>query len=186
MMRLKSLIAVGAVLALAACSSNATDDGSAGGSGSTSATSAPVTTAPSAGVSSQRLGGNQARPGSSEDFVVNVGDRVFFGYDRFDLTPEARQVLENQATWLNRYPQIRVTVAGHADERGTREYNLALGERRANSAKDYLIALGVDPNRIETITFGKERPVDPRSTEDAWAKNRRAVTQIDERSALTN
>ena len=116
------------------------------------------------------------RPGSAEEFQAQVGDRVFFGFDRYDLTPKARDVIERQSDWLKRFPDITVTVAGHADERGTREYNLALGERRANSVKNYLVALGVEPNRIRTVSYGKEQPVDPRSAEDAWSKNRRGVT----------
>lgn len=119
-------------------------------------------------------------PGSSEDFVVNVGDRVHFGFDRFDLTNEARDILGRQAEWLKQHGAIAVTIAGHADERGTREYNLALGERRAISVRNYLIALGIDPARIRTVSYGKERPVDPGSTEGAWGKNRRGVTQVDE------
>lgn len=119
-------------------------------------------------------------PGSQEDFVVNVGDRVHFGFDRFDLTNEARAVLDAQAEWLKQHIAIAVTVAGHADERGTREYNLALGERRAISVRNYLIALGIDPDRIRTVSYGKERPVDAGSREEAWAKNRRGVTQIDQ------
>ncbi len=116
------------------------------------------------------------RPGSAEEFQDRVGDRVFFGFDRYDLTPKARDVIERQSDWLKRFPDITVTVAGHADERGTREYNLALGERRANSVKNYLVALGVEPNRVRTVSYGKEQPVDPRSAEDAWSKNRRGVT----------
>ncbi len=119
-------------------------------------------------------------PGSQEDLARNVGDRVLFGFDRFDLTNEARGILDAQAEWLKQHGTIAVTIAGHADERGTREYNLALGERRAISVRNYLIALGIDPGRIRTVSYGKERPVDPGSTEDAWAQNRRGVTQIDE------
>jgi peptidoglycan-associated lipoprotein len=104
-------------------------------------------------------------PGTQADLVTNVGDRVFFGYDSHDLSAEARSVLEAQAEWLQRYPNLSVTVEGHADERGTREYNLALGERRANSAKNYLTALGVSPSRINTISYGKERPAVPGSNE---------------------
>ncbi len=117
-------------------------------------------------------------PGSQADLVVNVGDRVFFGTDRYDISPEARVILEKQANWLMQYGDLNVTVEGHADERGTREYNLALGERRANSVKNYLVALGVDPRRIETITYGKERPSVPGANEAAWAQNRRSVTKI--------
>lgn len=117
-------------------------------------------------------------PGSIEDFRVSVGDRVFFGYDRFDLTPDARSVLERQAAWLRQYPNARILIAGNCDERGTREYNLALGARRAAAARDYLQSLGVAANRMETVSYGKERPLDPRSNEEAWSVNRNAHTQI--------
>ena len=116
--------------------------------------------------------------GSAEDFRVSVGERVFFGYDRFDLTPEARAILDRQAAWLRRYPSVRVLVAGNCDERGTREYNLALGARRAAAARDYLVSLGVEAGRVETASYGKERPLDPRSNEEAWSVNRNAHTQI--------
>lgn len=118
-------------------------------------------------------------PGTQADLVVNVGDRIFFGTDRYDLSTEARTVLDAQAGWLNQYPNLNVTVEGHADERGTREYNLALGDRRANSVKSYLVALGVTPSRITTISYGKERPAVPGSSDDAWSQNRRSVTKVD-------
>ncbi len=118
-------------------------------------------------------------PGSQSDLVVNVGDRVFFGYDRYDLTSEAQSVLGMQAQWLQRYPHVTITVEGHADERGTREYNLALGERRATSVKNYLTAMGVDARRITTVSFGKERPAVQESNPSAWAQNRRGVTKVD-------
>lgn len=118
-------------------------------------------------------------PGTQEDLVVNIGDRVFFGYDRYDLTPEARSLLEMQAQWLSQHSNLTVTVEGHADERGTREYNLALGERRANSVRAYLTALGVDPRRISVISYGKERPSVLGSDPSAWAQNRRSVTVVD-------
>jgi peptidoglycan-associated lipoprotein len=118
------------------------------------------------------------KPGSQEDLVVNVGDRVFFDFDKFNLKPDARKTLEKQAAWLKANPSVRITIEGHADERGTREYNLALGERRANSAKDYLISLGTNPGRIKTISYGKERPVAMGSNEAAWAQNRRSVTVV--------
>ena len=120
-----------------------------------------------------------AAPGTQADFVVNVGDRVFFGYDQYDLTQEARDTLGRQANWLAQYPNLHVTVEGHADERGTREYNLALGERRANAVKNYLVALGVDAGRVTTISYGKERPAVPGSNETAWAQNRRGVTVVE-------
>ncbi|MEQ8640201.1 MAG: peptidoglycan-associated lipoprotein Pal [Alphaproteobacteria bacterium] len=117
-------------------------------------------------------------PGSQEDLAVNVGDRVYFAFDKFDLTDEAQNALRAQAQWLARNPSVTVTIEGHADERGTREYNLALGERRANSAKEFLVALGVDGSRVTVISFGKERPAVLGSNEAAWALNRRAVTVV--------
>lgn len=118
------------------------------------------------------------RQGSQQDLVVNVGDRIFFGYDRFDLTPEAQAQLEVQAQWLQQHSNVSITIKGHTDERGTREYNLGLGERRANSVKNYLVALGVSPNRISTISFGKEQPAVLGSNPSSWAQNRRAVTEV--------
>ncbi len=118
-------------------------------------------------------------PGSQQDLVVNVGDRVFFGYDQYSLTPEAQRTLELQAEWLKKYPSTNITVAGHCDERGTREYNLALGDRRATSVKNYLVALGVDPRRVNTISYGKERPAVMGSNTSAWSQNRRSVTTVD-------
>ncbi len=118
----------------------------------------------------------QVQPGTQEDLEVNVGDRVYFAYDSAVLTPEATQTLDRQAAWLQQYPDVIVTIEGHADERGTREYNLALGDRRANVVKNYLVALGVSADRILTISYGEERPADPGHDEAAWAKNRRAVT----------
>ena len=117
-------------------------------------------------------------PGTQQDLVVNVGDRVFFAFDRYDLRPEARTTLQKQAAWMKANPGVKIQIEGHCDERGTREYNLALGERRANSASDFLMSLGVAADRITTISYGKERPVDARSNEEAWAKNRRAVSVV--------
>ena len=116
-------------------------------------------------------------PGSQADFVASVAtDRIFFALDQADVDAEDQGTLRSQAAWLARYPQKRVTIEGHCDERGTREYNLALGERRANATKNALAALGVDPSRITTISYGKERPDATGSDEDAYARNRRAVT----------
>jgi peptidoglycan-associated lipoprotein len=116
-------------------------------------------------------------PGSQEDFVANVtADRIFFDTDKFDVDGEDQEVLRSQAAWLAKYPSKRVTIEGHADERGTRDYNLALGERRANAAKNFLSSLGVDASRISTISYGKERPDALGSDEASWARNRRAVT----------
>ena len=156
-----TLLALTAVAALGACAHRAEPT-------PTPDTPAPATSEPTRGPV----------PGSVEDFRVSVGDRVFFGYDRFDLTPEARSVLERQAAWLRQYPNVRILVAGNCDERGTREYNLALGARRAAAARDYLASLGVAANRMETVSYGKERPLDPRSQEEAWSVNRNAHSQI--------
>lgn len=122
---------------------------------------------------------NGPAPGTQQDLVVNAGDRVFFGYDQYNLTPEAQRTLELEAEWLKKYPNTAATIAGHCDERGTREYNLALGDRRANSVKNYLVALGIDPRRLTTISYGKERPAVLGSNPAAWAQNRRAVMTID-------
>lgn len=117
-------------------------------------------------------------PGSAEDFEVNAGQRVFFGYDQYNLTNEAQSTLARQAAWLKEYPQVSIRMIGNADERGTREYNLALGARRAQAAKAYLVGLGVDASRITTISYGKERPIDADSSPNAWAKNRNATTML--------
>ena len=116
--------------------------------------------------------------GSIEDFTVNVGDRVYFNLDQASLDPDDQEILQRQAAWLESYPGVRILVAGNCDERGTREYNLALGERRANTVRQYLISLGVDPARIETVSYGKERPIATESNEAAWALNRNGFTQI--------
>lgn len=121
-------------------------------------------------------------PGSQQDFVANVSsDRIFFGFDQFNIDAEDMAILQSQAAWLERNPAVRVTLEGHADERGTRDYNIALGERRANAAKNYLATLGLDPGRINVISYGKERPAAVGSDEAAYAKNRRAVTVVIER-----
>jgi peptidoglycan-associated lipoprotein len=162
-MKSKILMAAAAALLLAACSSTPETAATTEGSGTgTTATTSPGT--------------STVTPGTLQDFVQNVGDRVFFGYDRYDLTPEAQATLQKQAAWLNSYPQATVVIEGHCDERGTREYNLALGERRAASVANYLVALGIDANRIQTISYGKERPAVDGHDETSWAQNRRGVT----------
>lgn len=127
------------------------------------------------------VGGNQlgaAMPGSEQDFVVNVGDRVYFDLDSYEVRPDAYARLDAQAAWLMRYPQVVIRIEGNADERGTREYNLALGARRAESVRTYLIQRGVQPARIDTISFGKERPIAAGAGEETWARNRNAHTAI--------
>lgn len=138
----------------------------------TSTAPAP-TPAPEAPVTSTTV------PGSTADFLEKAGsDKVFFGTDSYELDSAATGTLDAQAAWLNQYSQVRITIEGHCDERGTREYNLALGDRRANAAKNYLVSKGVDASRISTISYGKERPAVQGSTEEAWAQNRRAVTVL--------
>jgi peptidoglycan-associated lipoprotein len=119
-------------------------------------------------------------PGSQQDFVINVGELVYFDFDKFDVRADAQPILDGQAAWLRRYEDVRVRIEGNCDERGTREYNLALGARRANAVRDYLIAHGIAAGRITTISYGKERPLDPGSDEQAWARNRNARTAITE------
>lgn len=117
-------------------------------------------------------------PGSAQDFIINVGDFVYFDLDRYDIRSDAMPVLDAQAAWLRRYPNVRIRIEGNCDERGTREYNLALGSRRANSVKEYLVSRGVDPSRIATLSNGKERPIDPGYSEEAFQRNRNGQTVI--------
>ena len=119
-----------------------------------------------------------ALPGSAQDFVVNVGDRVYFDTDMYDIRADAQPLLDAQSGWLRRYGSVQVRIEGNADERGTREYNLSLGARRANSVRDYLVSRGVTADRIATISFGKEQPIDPGSGEESWQKNRNGHTAI--------
>ncbi len=175
--RLMTLAMVGcAVAAMAACTRRPVE-GAVPGPETQQPTGPAYPTAPTGPVTGGQVG--SAIPGSEQDFVVNVGDRIYFDLDSYDVRPEAMPRLDAQAQWLQRYPSVTVRIEGNADERGTREYNLALGEQRANSVKNYLVALGVDSNRIRTVSYGKEQPVDPRSTEAAWSKNRRGVSMPD-------
>jgi peptidoglycan-associated lipoprotein len=119
-----------------------------------------------------------AVPGSQQDFVVNVGDRVFFDSDQTDLTPQAIATLEKQVQWLQAYPRYTFTIEGHADERGTREYNIALGARRAQSVRTFMTSRGIDASRMRTISYGKERPVAVCNDISCWSQNRRAVTVL--------
>jgi peptidoglycan-associated lipoprotein len=123
-----------------------------------------------------------ATPGSQQDFVVNVGDRVFFDTDSSELSPQARATLDKQAQWLNNYNRYAFTIEGHADERGTREYNIALGARRAQTVREYLISRGVQAQRMRTISYGKERPVAVCNDISCWSQNRRAVTVLNQSS----
>jgi peptidoglycan-associated lipoprotein len=168
-MRLQILSALAAAVLLAACSSDqpvetANQAGAGAGTG----------TANSAGVTSQYT------PGSKGQFDAEVGNTVYFATDRYDLSGEAQAQLQKQAAWLQQYPASTMTVEGHCDERGTREYNLALGERRANSVANYLVALGLDKARISVISYGKERPICSESDEGCYSQNRRGVTAINQ------
>ena len=161
---LPRLIAVaGALLMLAACSS--TPEPVAGGG--------PGGPGGPGGVGAPHYG-----PGSQQDLAATAGDRVFFAFDSAEISSEGQQILQRQADWLRRYPNVSVTIEGHCDERGTREYNLALGERRATAAKNVLVAAGIPTARVSTISYGKERPIVPGSTEDAYAQNRVAITTV--------
>ena len=117
-------------------------------------------------------------PGSTQDFVINVGDRVYFDYDAYSVRADAGPILDKQSEWLRRYPQVKVRIEGNCDERGTREYNMALGARRANAVRDYLVGRGVEAGRIETVSYGKERPLDPGTGDDAYAHNRNGHTTL--------
>jgi peptidoglycan-associated lipoprotein len=156
-MKLHFVGALAAVALLAACANQ--EKAASTGTGATATAAGPV-------------------PGSEEDLVANVGDRVFYDFDRSNLKTEARATLDRQAAWLAKYPQVNVQVAGNCDERGTEEYNLALGQRRANSAADYLKAKGVAGARIATISYGKDRPTCTASNEQCWAQNRNAITSV--------
>ncbi len=154
----KSLAVIAALFLLTACETNPSASSGKNGQGG--------------------VAGGPVRPGSQEDLAQNVGDRVFFDTNGSTLSADAQHTLDRQGAWLKQYPNLNVTVEGHADERGTREFNLALGERRAAAAKKYLVGLGIAANRISTISYGKERPAVIGSDESAWSQNRRAVSVI--------
>ena len=170
----KFFISIFIVLFVAACATKPKDSADSSGSGSTSSSS---------DVSSEEgtiteTSGSGIVSGSQEDLIVNVGDRVFFGYDSSDLDSDALELLQDQVAWLKQNSNVSVTIEGHCDERGTREYNLALGEKRAQAVKNYLIGLGINPDRVSTISYGKERPAVVGSNDGAWAQNRRSVTIV--------
>jgi peptidoglycan-associated lipoprotein len=162
-MNLRPLSLIAGLLLLAACAQTPTNQGNTGGGGSGGGGSATT---------------NAPAPGSKEEFAQVVGDRVFFDLDKSAIKPEGQTTLQRQADWLKKYANFTVTIEGHCDERGTREYNLALGERRADAVKKALVALGIPANRLKTISYGKERPAVLGSNEAAWAQNRRGVTVL--------
>ena len=133
---------------------------------------------PVAGPQPPRTAPSGIIPGSAQDFRVNVGDTVHFAFDKYTVQSADNVTLQRQAAWLSKYPKVRVTVEGHADERGTREYNLALGARRANAVKEFLVSMGIATARIDTISYGKERPLCTESNETCWARNRRGMTIV--------
>lgn len=163
-MRFKVLSMFAALLLLAACETAPDSDEGGATTTTTTGSSGSTEVAPAA----------PAELSLQEQLINEVGDRVFFDFDKYNLKPEGRGTVEALAAWLNSRQGVTLTIEGHADERGTREYNLALGERRANSVKDYLIALGINAGRLTTISYGEERPAVPGSYEEAWAQNRRA------------
>lgn len=166
-----------AVLLLLAGCSSAPDEMPSGQEGAAGAPGFEGGEAGQAGIASSDLPPG-VEPASQEDLQVTVGDRIYFDYDSAVLSPTATQTLDRQAAWLQGYQDVTVTIEGHADERGTREYNLALGDRRANAVKNYLVASDVDPVRILTISYGEERPAQEGHNEQAWSENRRAVTVV--------
>jgi peptidoglycan-associated lipoprotein len=172
-MKLAPFLALAIALGAGACSSGSGDASSAGRGGP----GGPGGAGGTGGIDRTDLGGN-FRPGSQEELAGSIGDRVFFATDSVQVGGDQRPVLERQAEWLNRHRQVQARIEGHADERGTREYNLALGVRRANAARDILVANGVASSRLQTISFGKDRPEQLGSTPDAWQQNRRAVTVV--------
>jgi len=172
---LKTLSIFTALLLVAACETAPTETGDSSGGGATTQTSG------TSGSSTTVVSGTTTttvKPGSQEDLVLNVGDRVFFGFDKYDLSDEAQATLQRQAAWLKANPTVTLVIEGNTDERGTREYNLALGERRATAVKNYLVTLGISADRLSTISYGKERPVALGHNEAAWAQNRRSVSVV--------
>ena len=170
----KILMSVLLAFFITACATTPEDTSDSSGSGASSSSSSVSSSSDSGSDDS----GDGIVPGSQEDLIVNVGDRVFFGYDSSELDSDAQELLQDQVAWLKQYSDVSVTIEGHCDERGTREYNLALGEKRAQSVKNYLISLGVSESRVSTISYGKERPAVIGSNDGAWSQNRRSVTKV--------
>ena len=176
-MIIKLLASALLVFFLAACSTTPKDTADSSGSGSTS-TSSDVSSSGETTSTETTSTSASIEPGSQEDLIVNVGDRVFFNYDSAELDSDAQELLQDQVVWLKQFSDVSVIIEGHCDERGTREYNLALGEKRAQSVKNYLINLGISSDRVSTISYGKERPSVVGSNDGAWAQNRRSVTKV--------
>jgi peptidoglycan-associated lipoprotein len=188
-MRTKLVSLFAALFLVAACETTPEESASTSGAGTTSSTSsgasssvtATAVTPEAAAVTPEAAADSmmsEPTPGSQEDLTINVGDRVFFGFDKSVINASSEKTLKRQAAWMRKYSNVTVTVEGHADERGTREYNLALGERRSVAVKNFLVALGISSSRIATISYGKERPDALGHTEAAWSQNRRGVTKL--------
>jgi peptidoglycan-associated lipoprotein len=174
-MRFSLVTTFAAALLLAACSTPEDTSSTTSGSGS-SGTGTTSQSSNGSGTQSSTIPG--PGPGTQEELTVEVGDRVFFDYDQYNIRADQRDTVAALAAWLDTNPSVTLTVEGHADERGTREYNLALGERRANSVRDYLVALGINPARLSTVSYGEERPAVLGSNDSAWAQNRRGVFAV--------
>jgi len=165
---------------ISACSTTPKDTADSSGSGSSGDFNTATTSEDAASTATDTTTSDFSGiiGGTPEDFIVSVGDRVFFGYDSAELDSDAKELLQAQAAWLKQYSKTSITIEGHCDERGTREYNLALGERRAQAVKNYLNGLGVGISSMSTISYGKERPAVVGSNDDAWSQNRRSVTKV--------
>ena len=171
----RSMLAAMLVLGLAACESAPQQDSSMSGAGGRGGSTSGVSSSPMGGVSSNALGG---REGAQQQLATEAGDRVLFETDSHSLNSQAVSILERQVAWLKRNGQWRVVIEGHCDERGTREYNLALGDRRATAVRNYLVNQGIPSQRISVISYGKERPVAVGNSESSWSQNRRGVTVL--------
>ncbi len=183
-MRLRLILPLLLALGVAACESTPEETASTTGTGADQTLDSGTDTSSSDIMIEEEttvaaLDPSQPLPGSQEELVQNVGDRVFFDFDSAVLGADARRTLDRQSEWLRLFPEVSLVIEGHADERGTREYNLALGERRANAVREYLIDQGIAPSRLRTVSYGKERPYALGHNEEAWALNRRSVSVID-------
>ena len=173
---LKAACLAATILLVAACETPVEEKADASGSGGAKQSTTTMQKAPK--TETKATMAPKVAPGSQEDLVLNVGSQIHYDYDQSNLRTDARQVVERWADWLKQYPAVTVTIEGHCDERGTREYNLGLGERRADSARKYLIALGVNADRIGTISYGKERPACVSSNKACWSQNRRGMLLV--------
>ena len=174
-MQIKFLSIIAALLFVVACATEPTDEGQTAGSGASQAKS--TESASASAVSKSPPSVSAPAPGSSEEFIT-IGDRVYFDLDKAEIRSPDASVLNDQAAWLKKHPGVTVVVEGHCDERGTREYNLALGDRRSNAVKEYLVSRGINADRIKTLSYGKERPAVLGSNEAAWKQNRRGVSVV--------